>query len=102
MKLYIDTTLSKKFKINRDELSEITETLKKFSIRNHIEGIGEDLFNIKILDQKVTLDEISMNILFDNILNYFDFRMEYGNYGGERCEFSIRIYTEYKENQCTK
>lgn len=91
MKLYIDTTLSKKFKISPDELSEITETLKKFSIRNHMEEIGEDLFNIKVLDQKVTLDEISMNTLFDNVLNYFDFSMKYGNYGGEGCEFSIRL-----------
>jgi hypothetical protein len=39
--------------------------------------------------QKITLDEIKMNELFDEIL--CNYKMEYGNYGGAGCDFSISI-----------
>lgn len=96
MKLYIDSILSRDFKDINGALEEISETLEKFSIKNHIEKRADNFYNLKIFDQKVTLDEISMNTLFDTLLNSFDFTMEYGYYGGEGCEFSIKIFPEYE------
>ena len=44
-----------------------------------------------IPSQKVTLDEISMNTLFDTIIELTDYTMSYGGYGGAGCAFSISI-----------
>ena len=44
-----------------------------------------------IPSQKVTLDEISMNTLFDTIIELTDYTMSYGGYGGVGCAFSISI-----------
>lgn len=65
--------------------------LKQFAVQHTITHLSDDLIKINIRSQKVTLDEISMNTLFDTIIELTDYTMSYGNYGGVGCEFSISI-----------
>ena len=65
--------------------------LKQFAVQHTITHLSDDLIKINIRSQKVTLDEISMNTLFDTIIELTDYTMSYGSYGGVGCEFSIRI-----------
>ena len=83
MKLYITEKLNFKA-TNHGDIKEISEFLKGFSIINKIEG---DFIFIE--SQKVNLDEIAMNELFDEIFWIFD--IEYACIGGAGCEFAINV-----------
>jgi hypothetical protein len=57
-------------------------------------GIGSKIENNELIihPQKITLDEISMNYIFSDLLIYTDYKIEYGSIGGHGCDFSIDIY----------
>ena len=78
-----------KLLINREfciPASSNREVLKKFSIWHTIEEDG-----IRVEVQKVVLDEIDMNELFDECLYSVGDLIRYWNLGGAGCEFSIGI-----------
>ena len=66
--------------------STCTDTLNRF-------GVQFSLLNdtVIVADQKVSLDDIDMNTLFDNSLWMLGNKIAYCPLGGEGCEFSLRI-----------
>ena len=92
MKLYIESDFVKVGKVeNDDEFDD--SILKKFAVQYNVKHLDNSYIELTIYEQKICLNEINMNTLFDNIINCFDYTMEYGWYGGEGCEFSISIKT---------
>ena len=90
MILYIETDFEIVGSIETDDEFD-DSILKQFAVQHTITHLSDDLMKIYIPSQKVTLDEISMNTLFDTIIELTDYTMSYGSYGGVGCEFSIRI-----------
>ena len=73
--------------------------LKECAVRFAVKELDNNLIELTLFAQKIFLDEISMNTLFDWYINYFDYTMGYGGYGGEGCEFSISIKKKRKQNE---
>lgn len=90
MILYIETDFEIVGSIDPDDEFD-DSILKQFSVHHTITHLSDDLMKLYIPAQKVTLDEISMNTLFDTIIELTDYTMSYGGYGGVGCEFSISI-----------
>jgi len=42
--------------------------------------------------QKIVLEERDMNYMFSDFFVYTDYKIEYGDIGGEGCDFSIDVY----------
>lgn len=72
--------------IENDIICDITEDnehiLDDFCIRYE---------NDVIKEQKIDLNEFDVNILFDEFFCLNNFHLEYGDYGGEGCCFSLSI-----------
>jgi len=83
MKLYIKEELN--FKATEfGDIKEVSDFLKQFTIFHKIKG---DFIFIET--QKVNLNEIDMNELFDEI--FYMFNIEYAGMGGAGCEFSLNV-----------
>jgi len=83
MKLYIKEELN--FKATEfGDIETVSEFLKDFVILHKIKG---DFIFIET--QKVNLNEIDMNELFDGIFHMFS--IEYAGMGGAGCEFSLNV-----------
>jgi hypothetical protein len=63
----------------------ITDDMKEV-----LNDLGFSYTDTHILDQKWTGDETEVNMLFAEIF-FNDVKIEYGNYGGDGCDFSINI-----------
>ena len=88
MKVYITEDLIFRTQEIADDsvkAQEIIDYLKSFSIRCKIQ---KDNF-IFIEKQKITLNEIDMNELFDEVFNIFD--IDYACMGGKGCDFNINV-----------
>jgi hypothetical protein len=89
MKLYITETLNFKTQEIADSTvqpQEIVDYLKEdFTIFAKVLDNGF----IEIEQQKVTLDEIKINELFDQVFHIF--KIEYACMGGVGCEFNLNV-----------
>jgi len=83
MKLYIKEELNFKA-TDLGDIETVSEFLKDFTI---FHTIKDDFIFIET--QKVYLNEIDMNELFDGIFHMFS--IEYAGMGGAGCEFSINV-----------
>lgn len=87
MKLIIEDLI----KIRKKYLEEdYRDLLEKFSV-----FYKEDDNHIFIEEQKITLDEISINTLFSEIFTD-ECELEYGFLGGRGCELSLSIHSKNK------
>ena len=87
MKLIIEDLI----KIRKKYLEEdYRDLLEKFSV-----FYKEDDNYIFIEEQKITLDEISINTLFSEIFTD-ECELEYGFLGGRGCELSLSLHSKNK------
>lgn len=90
MKLLINKPLTAKF--DSDATDDVRELLSQ--MRNDyciFSALDEENHTVTIHVQKCTLDQISMNHVFSDLLCYFDYSMQYAALGGKGCDFSIVI-----------
>ncbi len=90
MKLLINTPLTADF--DPVVLNEVRELLSQ--MRNDyciFSALDEENHTVTIRVQKCTLDEVSMNHVFSDLLCYFDYCIQYAALGGKGCDFSIVI-----------
>ena len=80
MKLFIEEPLYLKISDNTKEI------FSRFSII-----YKEENNYIKVLRQNVSLDELNMNILFEEFCLNSNFSIEYSYSGGKGCEFSLDL-----------
>ena len=70
--------------------------LKECAVRFALKELDNNIIELTLFAQKICLNEVNMNTLFDCFINVFDYTMRYGGYGGEGCEFSISIKNKEK------
>lgn len=92
MKVYIDEPINY-YPNNIDELLHMKQILEDYSVFSVIENDGEE--QILILNpQKICLMENEMNILFSDVIDYFqDISLQYFS-DGAGCDFSLSV-TQY-------
>ena len=79
---------------NEDEFDD--SKLKECAVRFELKELDNNIIELTLFAQKICLNEVNMNTLFDCFINVFDYTMRYGGYGGEGCEFSISIKNKEK------
>lgn len=66
------------------------EILSQYSVSHKIIRIGNTL-TYTVFAQKIVLDEISMNDLFCNCFDIFNYGLRYMALGGHGCEFTLEL-----------
>lgn len=79
----------------KSEFAEFLQSLeavaRKMSVHASFE-LGEARAKVTIPAQKISLDDIAMNELFDSLLNeLFNLELRYATLGGTGCEFAIEV-----------
>lgn len=77
---------------------DLIDTCKERSVALLIERTETDV-TYTIPEQKITLDEVEMNILFYYVLWLFSYRIEYSGLGGAGCDFSLDLYPDNNEGK---
>lgn len=110
MKLLIQETLTLTYKpLQGESLAEAftwysehaSKVYKRYRVTVQV-TLRDTEFECRIPAQKVTLNEWSMNALFEDLIADFDYTMSRANIGGKGCDFAISIwqkaYNERKMN----
>ena len=77
---------------------DLIDTCKERSVSLLIERTETDV-TYTIPEQKITLNEVEMNILFYYVLWMFSYRIEYSGLGGAGCDFSLNMYPDYNKGK---
>lgn len=84
-------TTEEDIKHSGEEFASVSKLFSKYSVKHKIERT-DNAFVLTIPVQKIVLDEKQMNDLFYNAFYLVDYKMKYGQLGGEGCDFSIDIF----------
>jgi hypothetical protein len=69
-----------------------TSLCKEFSINHAVDHKEEyGMFTVLVCNQKIVLDSVDTNTLFEEILSLFDYDMKYACIGGKCCGMSISV-----------
>lgn len=78
-----------------ETIKNLQKVCERFCLWNNEIKQSNGQYTLEIVDQKVTLEEWSMNELFHEVLCFTEHDLTYAALGGEGCDFSIEITNKF-------
>lgn len=88
--VYIPSISDEEVEEHQEAFQELLDICDKFGV-HYCRDFRQDGIEFDIHVQKVTLDEVSMNQLFAEVLRLFDYDIRYAALGGAGCDFAIEL-----------